>query len=70
MAEPEPALELPIAVPVAMIMPPVPRMIEDVLVNYAVMDIHTDIVIAQDLDTCLEIMTPAQIDKLYKATNN
>jgi hypothetical protein len=68
MAEPAPLPEKPPKVPVAEILPPVPRTIEDVLIYCGFTEIQADIAVDQGLDTCLtiDLMTPEQIDKLYE----
>jgi hypothetical protein len=68
MAEPAPLPEIPLEVPVAEILPPVPRTIEDVLTYCGFTELQAEIAVDQGLYTCLEIalMTPEQIDKLYE----
>jgi hypothetical protein len=68
MAEAAPLLEMPIAVPVAEIIPPIPRTIEDVLIYCGFTELQADIAVDQGLDTCLveALMAPEQIDKLYE----
>jgi hypothetical protein len=60
MEEPNPNLDLPVAVPFAAMLPPVPRTIKDVLGFTAQ---HADIAVDQGVETCLiiAIMTPEQI---------
>jgi hypothetical protein len=65
MAEPNPILGVPVAVPVTAIMPPVPLIIEDVFMYCGFTALQADIAVNQDLETCLAIalMIPDQIDK-------
>jgi hypothetical protein len=68
MAEAAPLPEIPLTVPVAEIIPPVPRTIYDVLIYCGFTELQAEIAVDQGIDTCLEIslMTPEQIDKLYE----
>jgi hypothetical protein len=67
-AEPNPVLDLPVAMPFAVVASPAPRTIEDVLVECGFSAQQADISVDQGLETCLSIalMTPEQIDKLYE----
>jgi hypothetical protein len=68
MAEPAPLPEIPPEVPEVEIIPPVPRSIENVLIDCGFTDLQAELAVDQGLDTCLVIalMTPEQIDKLYE----
>jgi hypothetical protein len=68
LAEPVPLPEIPPELPVAEILPPIPRTIEDVLIYCGLIELQSEIDVDQGLDTCLEIaiMTPEQIDKIYE----
>jgi hypothetical protein len=68
MAEPAPLPEIPLAVPAAEIIPPVPRTIEDVIIYCGFTEIQAEIAVEQGPETCLAIalMTPEQIYKLYE----
>jgi hypothetical protein len=68
MAEPNPILDLLVAIPFEAVEPPAPRTIEDVLVECGFLSQQADIAVDQGLETCLSIafMTPGQIDKLYE----
>jgi hypothetical protein len=68
MVEPAPLPEIPSAAPVAEIIPPVTRTIEDVVIYCGFNELHTEIAVDQGLETCLTIalMTPAHIHKLYE----
>jgi hypothetical protein len=66
MAELAPLPEIPLVVPVAEIIPPVPRTIEDALIYCGFTELQAAIAVDQGPDACLVIalMTPKQIDKL------
>jgi hypothetical protein len=68
MAEPSPLPEILLAAPVADIIPPVTRTIEDVLIYCGFTELQAEIAVDQGLETCLTIalMTPEHIDKLYE----
>jgi hypothetical protein len=68
MEEPNPNLDLPIAVPFAAIVSPAPHMIEDVIIDGGFTAQQADISVDQGLETCLKIalIMPEQIDKLYE----
>jgi hypothetical protein len=68
MAEPNPVLDLLVAIPFTAVEPPAPRTFEGVLVEYGFSAQQADIAVDQGLKTCMYIalMTPGQIDKLYE----
>jgi hypothetical protein len=68
MAEPNPVLDLPVAIPFAKVEPPAPRTVEDVLVECGFSSQQAYIDVDQGLEICLSIalMMPGQIDKLYE----
>jgi hypothetical protein len=68
MAELAPLPDIPPDVPEMEIIPPVPRSIENVLIDCGFTDLQAEIAVDQGLDTCMAIalMTPDQIDKLYE----
>jgi hypothetical protein len=68
MAEPAPLTEIPPEVPEVEIILPVPRSIENVLIDCGFTDLQAEIAVDQGLDTCMTIalMTPEQIDNLYE----
>jgi hypothetical protein len=72
MEEPNPNLDLPVAVHFVVIVPPAPRTIEDVLIECGFTSQQADIAVEQGLEVCMSIatMTPEQIDKLYELKNS
>jgi hypothetical protein len=65
MAEPNSLQEVHVVVPVAAIVPPVPRTIEEILIGCGFTVLPVDIAVDQGLETLLSIalMIPDQIDR-------